>query len=121
MAVKDRLMKIFINARNEVIKRLSNEKVALTTDLLTSLNNIAFMGITLSLFTEKFKPVDLVIGFKQVLGEYSGSNIAKHFYDHLTLFEVQNNVKIFIKNLICQCRLCSHANYCHIIFTRYYL
>jgi hypothetical protein len=92
--VKDKLMTTFIDARAKVTATLQEAKVALTTDLWTSPNKLAFMGITASYLTKAFKPIEVIIGFKQLLGEHSGMNIGNSFYDTIKLYDLQERVRI---------------------------
>ncbi|KAI9565339.1 hypothetical protein GHT06_009131 [Daphnia sinensis] len=94
IAVKDKLMSTFLASRDKVITILKGGKVALTTDLWTSPNKLAFMAITAFLLSDKFEPIEAIIGFKQMLGEHSGINIANTFFDTIKLFELQERVKI---------------------------
>ena len=57
-------------------------------DLWTSPNKLAFMGIAIDLLTEKFDRTGVIIGFKEMIGENSGTNIADTFYDNIKLFEL---------------------------------
>lgn len=74
-------MKTYAESRAKIIKFLEGHKVALTTDMWTSPKMIAFMGITVSLLTEKFEPVTIIIGFKHVLGSHTGVNLAEYFFE----------------------------------------
>jgi hypothetical protein len=94
ISVKDKLMTTFIDARAKVTATLQEAKVALTTDLWTSPNKLAFMGITASYLTKAFKPIEVIIGFKQLLGEHSGMNIGNSFYDTIKLYDFQERVRI---------------------------
>lgn len=88
-SVKDKLMSTFIDARAKVTATLQEAKVALTIDLWTSPNKLAFMGITASYLTKDFKPIEVIIGFKHLLGEHSGMNIGDSFYDTIKLYDLQ--------------------------------
>ena len=61
-------------------------------DLWTSPNKLAFMGIAIDLLTEKFDRTGVIIGFKEMIGENSGTNIADTFYDNIKLFELHKIV-----------------------------
>ena len=61
-------------------------------DLWTSPNKLAFMGIAIDLLTEKFDRTGVIIGFKEMIGENSGTNIADTFYDNIKLFELRKIV-----------------------------
>jgi hypothetical protein len=52
------------------------------------------MGITVSLLTKQFKPIDAIIGFKQIIGERSGSNFGDTFFETIKSFELQEQVRI---------------------------
>ncbi|KZS01068.1 Zinc finger protein [Daphnia magna] len=92
-AVKDKLMStLFLASRDKVITILKGGKVALTTDLWTSPNKLAFIGITVSLLNDKFEPTEAIIGFKQMLGEHSGINIGNTFFYTIKLFELQERM-----------------------------
>lgn len=61
------------------------------------------MGVTVSLITEKFKPINAIIGFKQVLGERSGINIGDTFFDTIKLFDLQERVRtLYLQILFCE-------------------
>ena len=92
--MKDKLMSTFIDARAKVTATLKEGKVALTTDLWTSPNKLAFMGITASFLTKEFKPIEVIIGFKHWLEEHSGINIGDSFYDTVKLFDLEERVRI---------------------------
>lgn len=64
-SVKDKLMSTFIDARAKVTATLQEAKVALTIDLWTSPNKLAFMGITARM------------------------NIGDSFYDTIKLYDLQ--------------------------------
>ena len=91
-ALKARLMKTYVKSRYQVIQRLGNHKVALTTDLWTSPNNLAFMGITLSMLTDKFNPLSIIISFKNFLGDRSGVNIGEIFYEIVKYYKLKERV-----------------------------
>ena len=50
------------------------------------------MGIAIDLLTEKFDRTGVIIGFKEMIGENSGTNIADTFYDNIKLFELRKIV-----------------------------
>lgn len=91
-AVKDRLMETYERLRHQVIGRLSKSKVALTTDLWTSPNNLSFMGITAAMWNERSTPVEIIIGFKQVIGDQVGVNLAENFCEIVTLYQLNDNM-----------------------------
>lgn len=97
-AVKDKLMTTFIESRDKVIAMLRGSKVALTTDLWTSPNKLAFLGITVSFITGQFKPIDAIIGFKKMPGECSGIDIGDTFFDTIKLFDLQERVHFLYLN-----------------------
>jgi len=92
--VKDKIMTSFIAAREQVKVLLQGSKVALTSDLWTSPNKMAFIGTTVPLLSKEFQPIDAIIGFKQMLGGHSGYNIAQSFYETIVLFDLQERVRI---------------------------
>lgn len=98
-AVKDRLMRTYVKMRHLVIEKLSESNVALTTDLWTSPNNIAFMGITVAMWTESFRPMEVIIGFKELTGEHSGANLASNFYDTVMFYKVNDKVNLLSSEL----------------------
>ena len=85
-------MKTYVKSRYQVIQRLGNHKVALTTDLWTSPNNLAFMGITLSMLTDKFNPLSIIISLKNFLGDRSGVNIGEIFYEIVKYYKLNERV-----------------------------
>jgi hypothetical protein len=50
------------------------------------------MGIAIDLLTEKFDRTGVIKGFKEMIGENSGTNIADIFYDNIKLFELRKIV-----------------------------
>ncbi len=88
-ALKDRLMRTYVKARHQVIQLSFNEnhKVALTTDLWTSPNKLPFRGITTSIWTDKFDPLNVIIGFKHMFGDHSGLNIAENFFEVVRFYK----------------------------------
>ena len=85
-------MKTFLQSRCKVMAKLSSGKVALSTDLWSSPNKLAFMGITVATLDTDFIPIDVVIGFKHMIGEHSGTKIAKHFYETIEIYNIQDRV-----------------------------
>ena len=55
--------------------KLSSGKVALSTDLWSSPNKLAFMGITVATLDIDFIPIDVVIGLKHMIGEHFGTKL----------------------------------------------
>ncbi|KZS05381.1 Uncharacterized protein APZ42_031450 [Daphnia magna] len=92
--VKDRLMRTYAKMKQKVIEQLGKIDVALTTDLWTSPNNFSFLGITIAMWNETFQPIDVIVEFKYVLGDHSGVNLAKNFYNNLTSYQLNDKVSI---------------------------
>ncbi|XP_057373479.1 uncharacterized protein LOC130694417 [Daphnia carinata] len=90
--VKDRLMETYERLRLQVIEKLSKSKVALTTDLWTSPNNLSFMGITAVIWNERSTPVEIIIGCKQIVGDQSGVNLAEKFCEIVSLYQLNENI-----------------------------
>ncbi len=63
-----------------------------TTDLWTSGNQHAILGITMSWLDANFKMNEIVIGHRKIVGEHSGVNIARTFQDVLTEYQVIDKV-----------------------------
>ncbi|KAI9560793.1 hypothetical protein GHT06_011745 [Daphnia sinensis] len=91
-ALKDLLMQTYMKTRQEVIDRLSENSVALTADVWISPNNVAFMVTGVAIWNEKIKPINIIIGFKHVMGEHSGVNFAESFYDTVTFYQLNDNM-----------------------------
>jgi hypothetical protein len=86
--------------RMKVIARLRNHNVALTTDLWTSPNKMAFVGITTSILDAKFNPMDIIIGFKHIIGDQSGIDIAEKFYETMKYYKLEDKVTKFKYDLL---------------------
>ncbi|XP_045028216.1 uncharacterized protein LOC116922130 [Daphnia magna] len=50
------------------------------------------MGIAIAMWNEKFQPIDIIIGFKPVLGDHSGVNLAENFYNNLTSYQLNDKI-----------------------------
>jgi hypothetical protein len=50
------------------------------------------MVITLGILTKTLKPVDVVIGLQEIIGQHSGVNIGNPFYEALKLYKLENSV-----------------------------
>lgn len=53
------------------------------------------MVIAVAMWDERFKPVNVTIGFKHIVGEHSGLNLAENFYETVGCYRLNNNVEIF--------------------------
>lgn len=81
----------------------STKKVTARKQSRTTLNKLAFIGITASfLLTRQLKPIEAITGYKQLLGEYSGINIGDSFcggdFDGYSIYDLQEIVCIFNQN-----------------------
>uniref|UniRef100_A0A0P6EU04 Zinc finger protein n=1 Tax=Daphnia magna TaxID=35525 RepID=A0A0P6EU04_9CRUS len=90
--LKDMLMQTYMKTRQQVIDRLSESSVALTTDVWISPNNVAFMVTGVAIWNERIKPINIIIGFKHVMGEHSGVNLAESFYNTVTFYQLNDNM-----------------------------
>ncbi|XP_057371912.1 uncharacterized protein LOC130692850 [Daphnia carinata] len=91
-ALKDMMMQTYMKTRQQVIDRLTETSVALTTDMWISPNNVAFLVTGVAIWNEGIKPINIIIGFKHVMGELSGVNLAESFYDTVTFYQLNDNM-----------------------------
>lgn len=92
-AVNDWVMKTFERLRPKIIAKLQDHKLAFSTDVWTSPNKLDFLGITASMLTDKFTPMDITIAFKNLRGDLSGDCMANSFYDAVKDYKL--NEKVF--------------------------
>lgn len=75
-------------------------KISATTDLWTSANKLAIMTITLSWIDSLNVQKDAVIAFRHMVGEHSGFNIAKLFFEVLKEYGIEKKARYnFINKL----------------------
>lgn len=70
--------------------------VSATTDLWTSGYNIAMIAVPVAWLTADFVMKEATIGFRELNGDHSGTNIAAAFYSVLKEFNLQDRVINFL-------------------------
>jgi hypothetical protein len=93
--IRNRVISNYLKGKRLVIAELQkpgNGRISSTTDLWTSGNNHAIMGVTIVWLTENFEMREIVIGFRKVAGEHSGVNLAKYFYTIFSEWGILNKV-----------------------------
>lgn len=96
-AVKARVMVRYVALLHKVILILLSDEtgeLCWTTDLWSSPNHVSFMGITCGWMDSGFNVHDIVVGFGKLIGEHSGVNIARHFYERLESLGVTHKVTL---------------------------
>jgi hypothetical protein len=98
-ALINSIFRHFISERKDLIqyfKRRSIGMVSATTDFWTSGNNLAMMAVTVTWLTFDFVMMEVTLGFRELMGDHSGVNIANCFLSILNEFGLQNRVSITI-------------------------
>ena len=93
--IRNRVISNYLKGKRFVITELlkpGNGRISSTTDLWTSGNNHAIIGVTIVWLDENFEMRELVIGFRKVSGEHSGVNLAKYFLAILTEWKIVDKV-----------------------------
>lgn len=89
--MKRKLYSSFLLKRVEVMKYLQKNsgKVSFTTDVWTSSNSTSYMAVTAFWLDSNFKPYNVVIGFKEMIGPHNAENIYQVFIDVIETFSVE--------------------------------
>ena len=95
--MKMRIIDSHVDGKQFLIKLLHHVrkrkgKFSFTTDLWTSGNGKAIMSITCTWISDDFEICEVVLAFREILGEHSGANIAKLFYEVMKEYSLENNV-----------------------------
>ena len=95
--MKMRIIDSHVDGKQFLIKLLHHVrkrkgKFSFTTDLWTSGNGKAIMSITCTWISDDFEICEVVLAFREILGDHSGANIAKLFYEVMKEYSLENNV-----------------------------
>jgi hypothetical protein len=77
-------------------KQQLDTKVNLTTDAWTSVNNVAFLGVTAHWLNSDFEHEEIILDFIHLKGSHTGENLADAIYSVLKDFNIIDKVRILL-------------------------
>ena len=95
-SLKTRILQSYVTKKHEVQRYFNekcNSKLSATTDLWTSANHISMMVVTVTWVDEEFIMSTIIVGFRQLENEHSGTNICRLFMEILKEFQIEQKVK----------------------------
>ena len=85
-ALKDKIMETEVQMKFKLKEYFQKSNVGMpstTTDLWTSGNHLSIMVVTMVWLDTEFVLKEIIIGFREIQGEHSGSNLSKVFVNIL--------------------------------------
>ena len=92
--MKTRILESYVTKKHEVqryFKDKCNSKLSATTYLWTSANHITMMVVTVTWVDEEFTMRTIIVGFRQLENEHSGTNICRLFME-IKEFQIEQKV-----------------------------
>lgn len=106
--MKTRIIDSLVDGKLFLIKLLHRVtkrkgKFSFTTDLWTSGNKKAIMTITCTWISDNFEVCEVVLAFREIVGEHSGANIAKLFNEVMREYSIEENVwsRLSVNFILC--------------------
>ena len=87
-----------IDRKIEIRKMLegSLSKISLSADVWTSPNHYSFLGVVAHFIDAKSAPRDVLIGFKNLLGDYTGTNLSLAIAQVVLDYEIASKFNCFV-------------------------